>query len=229
MVVQNERLCVCQSISCHYVRLYISGRNAIAAFFRDPCSTKQTIPHNGAWWAGSRGWGSSELRIARYNETRKDYRFGNNAHVIAWNDHPAVQASLRNITERKMLEREQTLWIWEQETLSDIDRKLVGVVELDKIFAAILQQTLNLTRAHFGGILLFDELQLHVQWTSILRQHTSTYCRTCSAQWNTGRYFKNWRTTYHPKCRYTDAISLFPALSCWRGKTYFICVASHWL
>ena len=99
-----------------------------------------------------------------------------NAHVIAWNDHPAVQASFRNITERKMLEREQTLWIWEQETLSDIDRKLVGVVDLNKIFAAILQQTLNLTRAHFGGILLFDELQLHVQWTSICGntlQHTT--------------------------------------------------------
>ncbi|MGD1046561.1 MAG: PAS domain S-box protein [Bacteroidota bacterium] len=88
-----------------------------------------------------------------------------NAHVIVWKDHPAVQASFRNITERKMLEREQTLWVWEQETLSDIDRKLVGVVDLNKIFAAILQHTLNLTRAHFGGVLLFDEPYL--QWISI--------------------------------------------------------------
>ena len=85
-----------------------------------------------------------------------------NAHVVAWNDHPAVQASIRNITERKMLEREQAIWVWEQETLSDIDRKLVGVVDINKIFAAILQQTLNLTRAHFGGILLFDETQINV-------------------------------------------------------------------
>ena len=90
-----------------------------------------------------------------------------NAHVIVWNDHPAVQASFRNITERKMLEREQTLWLWEQETLSDIDRKLVGVVDLNKIFAAILQQTLNLTRAHFSGVLLFDERQMQMQWSSI--------------------------------------------------------------
>jgi PAS domain S-box-containing protein len=90
-----------------------------------------------------------------------------NAHVIAWNEYPAVQASFRNITERKMLEREQTLWLWEHETLSDIDRKLVGVVDLNKIFAAILQHTLNLTRAHFGGVLLFDESELHVQWNSI--------------------------------------------------------------
>ena len=78
-----------------------------------------------------------------------------NAHVIAWNGNPAVQASFRNITERKMLEREQTLWLWEQETLSDIDRKLVGVVDLNKMFAAILQQTLNLTRAHFSSVLLY--------------------------------------------------------------------------
>jgi PAS domain S-box-containing protein len=99
-----------------------------------------------------------------------------NAHVISWNDHPAVQASFRNITERKMLEREQALWLWEQETLSDIDRKLVGVVDLNKIFAAILQQTLNLTRAHFGGVLLFDEQHLHMQWNSICGntlQHTA--------------------------------------------------------
>ncbi len=88
-----------------------------------------------------------------------------NAHVIAWNNHPAVQASFRTITERKMLEREQTQWLWEQETLSDIDRKLVGVVDLNKIFAAILQHTLNLTRAHFGGVLLFNEP--NVQWISI--------------------------------------------------------------
>jgi PAS domain S-box-containing protein len=99
-----------------------------------------------------------------------------NANVVAWNGHPAVQVSFRNITKRKMLEREQALWLWEQETLSDIDRKLVGVVELNKIFAAILQQTLNLIRAHVGGILLFDETQLNVQWISICGntlQHTA--------------------------------------------------------
>ena len=95
-----------------------------------------------------------------------------NAHVIIWNDHPAVQASFRTITERKMLERErkmlereQTLWIWEQETLSDIDRKLIGVLEINKIFTAIMQQTINLTRAHFSGVLLFDESCKHIQWS----------------------------------------------------------------
>jgi PAS domain S-box-containing protein len=90
-----------------------------------------------------------------------------NALVIEWNDRTAVQISFRDITERKMLEREQALWLWEQETLSDIDRKLVGVVDLEKIFAAILQQTLNLTRTHFAGVLLSDENYTVAQWKSI--------------------------------------------------------------
>lgn len=90
-----------------------------------------------------------------------------NAHVIEWNDQPALQVSFRDITERKILEREQALWLWEQETLSEIDRKLVGVIDLEKSFAAMLQQTLNLTHAHFGGVLLLDETRTQVQWKVI--------------------------------------------------------------
>ncbi|MBN1396962.1 MAG: PAS domain S-box protein [Bacteroidetes bacterium] len=90
-----------------------------------------------------------------------------NAHIIEWNGHSAVQVSLRDITKRKMLEREQSLWLWEQETLSNIDRKLVGIMDLDKVFSAILQQTLNLTRAHFAGVLLFEEKQPLVRWKAI--------------------------------------------------------------
>jgi signal transduction histidine kinase len=47
------------------------------------------------------------------------------------------------------------------------------VVDLNKIFAAILQHTLNLTRAHFGGVILLDEPLM--QWMSIcgnILQHT---------------------------------------------------------
>ena len=98
-----------------------------------------------------------------------------NAHIIEWNDRFAVQASFRDITKRKMLKREESLWLWEQETLSNIDRKLVGIMDLKKIFDAILQQTLNLTRAHFAGVLLFDEQQPSVQWKAICGntlQHT---------------------------------------------------------
>jgi signal transduction histidine kinase len=91
-----------------------------------------------------------------------------------------VQASFRNITKRKTLEREQMLWLWEQETLSEIDRKLIGVVDLNKIFTAILQKSLNLTRAHFSGVLLFDEATMNMQWNSIcgnMLQHTAEVFR----------------------------------------------------
>jgi PAS domain S-box-containing protein len=87
-----------------------------------------------------------------------------NARVIQWNEELAVQASFRDITERKMLEREQALWLWEQETLSDIDRKLVGVVDLTRILDAILVQTLNLSRAHWAGIIMVDETNTQAQW-----------------------------------------------------------------
>jgi PAS domain S-box-containing protein len=90
-----------------------------------------------------------------------------NANVIEWNNRPAVQVSFRDITERKMLEREQALWLWEQWTLSEIDRKLVGVVNLEQLFLAILQHTLNLTHAGFGGVLLFDEASTQAQWKAI--------------------------------------------------------------
>jgi PAS domain S-box-containing protein len=90
-----------------------------------------------------------------------------NAHIIEWNSRLAVQASFRDITKRKMLEREQSLWLWEQETLSNIDRKLAGIMDLEKVFSAILQQALNLTRAHFAGVLLSDEKQPSVRWKAI--------------------------------------------------------------
>ncbi|MBI5464405.1 MAG: PAS domain S-box protein [Ignavibacteriales bacterium] len=87
-----------------------------------------------------------------------------NARVIEWNTLKAVHVSIRDITERKTLEREQALWLWEQETLSDIDQKLIGIVDLKKILEAILQQTLNLTRAHWAGVLLMEEGTMQAHW-----------------------------------------------------------------
>lgn len=97
-----------------------------------------------------------------------------NAHIVEWNDRAALQVSFRDITERKILEREQALWLWEQETLSEIDRKIVGMVDLGKLFAAILQQTMNLTHANFGGVLLLNEARTHVQWRTV--QGTGSSC-----------------------------------------------------
>jgi PAS domain S-box-containing protein len=176
MVVQNERL-VYVNPSAVSLFGYISAEEMQSLKFTDTVAPQSkpflTMTPDGRT-AGEEVLRNYELR--GLTKQGKIIDLEANAHVIAWNDHPAVQASFRNITKRKMLEREQTLWLLEQETLSDIDRKLVGVVDLNKIFAAILQQTLNLTRAHFGGILLFDELHLHLQWNSICGntlQHTA--------------------------------------------------------
>jgi PAS domain S-box-containing protein len=119
---------------------------------------------------GSRAIGEE---IFRSYEMRGITKRGNvidieaNAHIIEWNDRPALQVSFRDITERKILEREQALWLWEQDTLSEIDRKIVGMVDLGKLFAAILQQTLNLTHANFGGVLLLNDARTHVRWKAV--------------------------------------------------------------
>jgi PAS domain S-box-containing protein len=116
-----------------------------------------------------------------------------NAHIIEWNGRLAVQASFRDITKRKMLEREQSLWLWEQETLSNIDRKLVGIMDLEKIFSAILQQTLNLTRAHFSGVLLFDEQQPSVRWKAICGNTLQHTLKSFKPQEAFGAFLKNER------------------------------------
>ncbi|MGD0037735.1 MAG: PAS domain S-box protein, partial [Bacteroidota bacterium] len=165
MIVQNERL-VYVNPSAVSIFGYASAEEMQSLNFSETIA--QPSKPFLAMTPDGRGIGEEVLRNYELRGLTKQGKIIDleaNAHVIAWNDYPAVQASFRNITERKMLEREQTLWLWEQETLSDIDRKLVGVVDLQKIFAAILQHTLNLTRAHFDGVLLFDEP--YMQWISI--------------------------------------------------------------
>lgn len=90
-----------------------------------------------------------------------------NAQLVTWNGKPAVQASFRNITQRKMLEREQALWLWEQETLSSIDRKLVSMVDLQRMLDAISQHARSLTRADFTGVLMLNENGSSYTWNSV--------------------------------------------------------------
>lgn len=90
-----------------------------------------------------------------------------NAQLVTWNGKPAVQASFRNITQRKMLEREQALWLWEQETLSSIDRKLVSMVGLQRMLDAISQHAKTLTRADFTGVLMLNEDGSSYSWNSV--------------------------------------------------------------
>ena len=83
---------------------------------------------------------------------------------IAWEGMPAVLISFRDVTERKMLEREQALYVWEQEKLSEIDKQLVGVVDLQKILDAIIHQTMKLTKSGFTGILFYDSESANCYW-----------------------------------------------------------------
>ncbi|MGB2868151.1 MAG: PAS domain S-box protein [Bacteroidota bacterium] len=90
-----------------------------------------------------------------------------NATSMMWNDESAVQASFRDITERKMLERDQALWLWEQETMMKIDRQLVAMVDLAKTLHAITENATLLTRADFAGVLMYDEENSLYAWRAM--------------------------------------------------------------
>ena len=90
-----------------------------------------------------------------------------NATLMTWNDEPAVQASFRDITERKMLERDQALWLWEQETMMKIDRQLVAMVDLDKTLHTITENATLLTRADFAGVMRYDEESNLFAWRAM--------------------------------------------------------------
>ncbi len=98
-----------------------------------------------------------------------------NARRITWNGKPAVQASFRDITDRKMLEREQALWLWEQETLSSIDRKLVSMVGLQRILDTISLNAKSLTRADFAGVVMVKSDKSAYTWKSVKGNSTSVH------------------------------------------------------
>ena len=79
-----------------------------------------------------------------------------NAHVVEWNGRPAVQTSIRDVSEQKKIEREQARWLWEQETLTTIDRQLVAMVDLQNVLEAISHHAKTLTRSDFAGVVLVD-------------------------------------------------------------------------
>jgi PAS domain S-box-containing protein len=87
-----------------------------------------------------------------------------NARLVPWNGRSAVQASFRDITARKQLERELALWLWEQETLSAIDRQLVSTVELQTVLNTICFQAKTLTRADWTGVMMVDLPLNLVRW-----------------------------------------------------------------
>jgi PAS domain S-box-containing protein len=90
-----------------------------------------------------------------------------NAKLVSWNGKPAVQSSFRDITQRKALEREQALWLWEQETMSAIDRQLVSSVNLQSLLDAISYHAKALTRADWSGVLMVDLETNLGQWRAV--------------------------------------------------------------
>ncbi len=95
-----------------------------------------------------------------------------NAKLVSWNGKPAVQASIRDITERKALEREQALWLWEQETMSAIDRQLVSSVDLQAVLDAISYHAKSLTRADWAGVMLVDLDANQARWRAVIGNKT---------------------------------------------------------
>jgi PAS domain S-box-containing protein len=91
-----------------------------------------------------------------------------NARLVSWNGRLAVQASFRDITKRKALEREQALWLWEQETMSTIDRKLVSSVNLQVVLDAISFHAKALTRADWAGVVMVDAELNQARWRSVI-------------------------------------------------------------
>ncbi|HTY37130.1 MAG TPA: PAS domain S-box protein [Bacteroidota bacterium] len=90
-----------------------------------------------------------------------------NAKIVSWSGKPAVQASFRDITKRKSLEREQALWLWEQETMSTIDRQLVSSVSLQSVLDAISYHAKALTRADWAGVIMVDLDTNLARWRAV--------------------------------------------------------------
>ena len=90
-----------------------------------------------------------------------------NAKLVAWNGEPGVHASIRDVTERKLLERELALWLWEQETLSTIDRQLVSSVDLQTVLNTICFQAKMLTRSDWSGVMMVDRATNQVRWRAV--------------------------------------------------------------
>ncbi len=90
-----------------------------------------------------------------------------NARLVSWNGGPAVLASFRDVTDRKMLEHEQALWLWEQETLCSIDRKLASIVDLQQILATVAKNAKALTRADFAAIVMVERTRSSLVWWTV--------------------------------------------------------------
>jgi PAS domain S-box-containing protein len=164
VVIQDGKLAFVNSSA---VRIfgYDSVEDMMAASFSDtiaPASRSFILGREQAQLASEDILRNDELKGLTKNGKVVDLEV--NARLIPWNGRPAVQASFRDITERKLLERELALWLWEQETLSTIDRQLVSSVELQTVLNTICFQAKTLTRADWTGVMMVDLASNLVRW-----------------------------------------------------------------
>jgi PAS domain S-box-containing protein len=161
-------------------RLVFVNESAVRIFGYSSAKEMQTIEFAATVAPGSKSFFPKDLEravvgedIFRNYEMKGLTRSGKiidleiNARLIAWNGKPAVQSSLRDITERKGLEREQALWFWEQESLMTIDRQLVAMVDLTKLLNAVTNHARAFTRADYSGIILINEDRQTYAWRGI--------------------------------------------------------------
>jgi two-component system, NarL family, sensor histidine kinase DegS len=90
-----------------------------------------------------------------------------NASPTIWNRDRAVLVTVRDVTERKRIEREQAEWLWEQEMLSSIERQLVSTVDLPEVLDMISNQAKLLARADLAGIITIDGEKDLYRWLSV--------------------------------------------------------------
>lgn len=89
-----------------------------------------------------------------------------NARLVTWNAKPAVQASFRDITERKDLERDQAVWFWEQESLRSIDQQLAAMFDLESVLDTVSRNARAFSRADFSGVILAQESRMY-RWRGV--------------------------------------------------------------
>lgn len=167
VIVQNGRL-VFVNPSAVNIFGYRSSEEMKHAAFEErvaPGSKPFVVPADRDHMVGDDILKNYEMKGLRQDNRVIDLEI--NAKLVSWNGKPAILASLRDTTERKELEREQALWFWEQEALTGIDRKLVAMVDLQKVLDAISHHARALTRADFAGVLMVETKTSQYLWRAV--------------------------------------------------------------
>jgi PAS domain S-box-containing protein len=106
-----------------------------------------------------------DLRFQMKNGGAVDAEISTSA--IEWQGAPAVLCSMRDVGERKLNEREQALWLWEQDLLNRVERRLISTVDLQKVLDMIVEHAQRLTRADLAAVLTIDPEKQTCRWLAM--------------------------------------------------------------